>query len=622
MRKILLSIIALCISGATFASRPLKGFRTHVQSDGKTINIQPTGNSISGFYVTNDDFALYSVDGDFFYAYLDAEGNFKNSGILAHNKDERTEAENELLKGSEYQNVSSRFEYEPETYRLPQSKATRGIGSTDLATIKCTGSPKVLVVLVDFSDIQFCTEEVAGIDSYTYYNALLNFTDPAGNADSTYFKKTYNTGSAQQYFIDQSGGKFKPVFDVYSKIYRAKNAATYYGKNYGDTKDKYLITLRSEVAAFLKNEGVDLSQYDANNDGEVDCLVTYLAGPSETTGGPSSSDYLMNKCISSPSSYSTCGAYKISTIIFANEMFYDQNDRKIIEGIGTICHEFSHALGLPDFYYYGNTPYFGLDYWSLMDYGLYGANDSGILGSFPTGYTAYEKEFMGWATIDDLKEGYYEIKDLKSLAAGGKAYRITNPSNTNEYLILESRQKDNWYLLRSGLQIMKVKYDYDKWTGNRVNSYADQLCTLIPADGVLTIPVKESDYQDKQKYQEDDKKYIGSLFGDLFPIDDALIANYGQYGLNTKVTEFVPTDESLFYYKFPIRNITRDTKARTVSFTIGNNPTGVDAANAAALVDVYDVNGIRLRKNVEAGTATDNLPEGIYIVGGKKVIKR
>ena len=60
----------------------------------------------------------------------------------------------------------------------------------------------------------------------------------------------------------------------------------------------------------------------------------------------------------------------------------------------------------------------------------------------------------------------------------------------------------------------------------------------------------------------------------------------------------------------------------TVSFTIGNNPTGVDAANAAALVDVYDVSGIRLRKDVEAGTATDNLPEGIYIVGGKKVIKR
>ena len=614
MRKILLSIIALCISGATFASRPLKGFRTHVQSDGKTINIQPTGNSISGFYVTNDDFALYSVDGDFFYAYLDAEGNFKNSGILAHNKEERTEAENELLKGSEYQNVSSRFEYEPETYRLPQSKATRGIGSTDLATIKCTGSPKVLVVLVDFSDVQFCTEEVCGLNPYTYYNTMLNFTDPAGNADSTYFKKTYNTGSVQQYFIDQSGGKFKPVFDVYSKIYRANNPATYYGKNYGDTPDKYLITLRSEVAAFLKNEGVDLSQYDADKDGVVDCLLTYLAGPSETTGGADDKnydDYLKNKCISG-NSYSTCGAYKISTIVFANEMYYDSSSRKIIEGIGTTCHEFSHALGLPDFYYYGNTPYFGLDYWSVMDYGLYGVNENNIPGGCPVGYTAYEKEFMGWTTIEELTEGYREFKNLKSVAAGGKAYRITNPANTNEYLILESRQRDNWYLIRSGLQIMKVKYQSKEWTDNKVNSSPDQLCTLIPADGELTIPKSNST-------EDEDAYYKISLIGDLFPIEESLANKYKQ--LST-VTEFVPTDESLFYYKFPIRNITRDKTAMTVSFTIGNNPTGVDAANAAALVDVYDVSGIRLRKDVEAGTATDNLPEGIYIVGGKKVIKR
>ena len=145
-----------------------------------------------------------------------------------------------------------------------------------------------------------------------------------------------------------------------------------------------------------------LAQYDADKDGVVDCLLTYLAGPSETTGG--SSDYLKNKCVSG-NSYSTCGVYKINTTIFANEMYYDSNKRKIIEGIGTTCHEFSHALGLPDFYYCDNTIYFGLDYWSVMDYGLYGANSSKIPGSFPVGYTAYEKEFMGWTTIEELTEG-------------------------------------------------------------------------------------------------------------------------------------------------------------------------------------------------------------------------
>lgn len=596
MRKILLSIIALCISGATFASRPLKGFRTHVQSDGKTINIQPTGNSISGFYVTNDDFALYSVDGDFFYAYLDAEGNFKNSGILAHNKEERTEAENELLKGSEYQNVSSRFEYEPETYRLPQSKATRAVGSTDLATIKCTGSPKVLVVLVDFSDVQFCTEEVASLQPVDYYDLALNGTDAA-----EVYNKTNNIASVQKYFTDQSLGQFTPVFDVYSNIYRANNASTYYGKDEDTSKDINIRKLRDEIGAYLKKEPIDLSQYDANKDGEVDCLIVIYAGKSQATGGGANT--IWNKCISSKNDISTCGTYNLCTTVFVNERYVNDN-HIFLEGIGTMCHEFSHALGLPDMYYTLSTVYFGLNHWSLMDEGLYyWDKNNKIYGTKPVGYTAYEKEFMGWITIEELTEGYHEFKNLKSVADGGKAYRITNPANTNEYLILESRQTDGWGLYRGGLQIMKVKYDYSIWKANRVNSYSEQRCTLIPADGKLDI-----------KDGLTDDQYWASLYGDLFPIEAS--EDF------TAVTEFVPTDKSLFYYNFPIRNITRDKTAKTVSFTIGNNPTGVDAANAAALVDVYSASGIRLRKDVEAGTATDNLPEGIYIVGGKKVIKR
>lgn len=616
MRKILLSIIALCISGATFASRPLKGFRTHVQSDGKTINIQPTGNSISGFYVTNDDFALYSVDGDFFYAYLDAEGNFKNSGILAHNKEERTEAENELLKGSEYQNVSSRFEYEPETYCLPNNgKTTRDVGTRELSTVTCNGEQNFLVMLVDFSDVQFKTEEISNTNPVAYYDLEFN-----GEDAKQIFDITKNSASIRQYFIDQSSGLFKPSFDVYNKIYRAKQPSTYYGQDSGSSKDVNIRRLRDEIANYLKNENIDLAKYDSDKDGQIDCLIVVFAGQSQGIPGGQSNN-IWNKCIPGRSNFSTCGIYNIGTTVFSSERYTDSNVT-YIEGMGTLCHEFSHALGLPDMYWTKNTEYFGLDIWSLMDCGCNLTNSSEIVGTKPVGYTAYEKAFMGWTELEELKEGYQEFKNLRSIANGGKAYRITNPSNTNEYLILESRQKDNWALIRSGLQIMKVNYIYDKWVNNIVNSYEDQLCTLIPADGVLTIPVKESDYQDKQKYQEDNEKYIVSLFGDLFPIDDALIANYGQYGLNTKVTEFVPTDESLFYYKFPIRNITRDTNAFTVSFTIGNNPTGVDAANAAALVDVYDVSGIRLRKDVEAGTATDNLPEGIYIVGGKKVIKR
>lgn len=42
--------------------------------------------------------------------------------------------------------------------------------------------------------------------------------------------------------------------------------------------------------------------------------------------------------------------------------------------------------------------------------------------------------------------------------------------------------------------------------------------------------------------------------------------------------------------------------------------------NPAATVDVYTISGVRLRSNVKGGVATRNLPAGLYIIGGKKVL--
>ena len=54
------------------------------------------------------------------------------------------------------------------------------------------------------------------------------------------------------------------------------------------------------------------------------------------------------------------------------------------------------------------------------------------------------------------------------------------------------------------------------------------------------------------------------------------------------------------------------------------NTTGVKDINidSAGPVDVYNMNGQLLRHNVEPNEATQGLPSGIYIVGGKKVIVR
>ena len=58
-----------------------------------------------------------------------------------------------------------------------------------------------------------------------------------------------------------------------------------------------------------------------------------------------------------------------------------------------------------------------------------------------------------------------------------------------------------------------------------------------------------------------------------------------------------------------------------VGTTTGVKDINVDSV-ANGPVDVYNMNGQLLRHNVERSEATQGLPQGIYIVGGKKVIVR
>ena len=69
-------------------------------------------------------------------------------------------------------------------------------------------------------------------------------------------------------------------------------------------------------------------------------------------------------------------------------------------GMGVFCHEFGHALGLPDFY--NTDPAVTLSrnpfgYWSIMDAGPYVNN-----ANAPIGYTAYERSYLGWLKLKEL----------------------------------------------------------------------------------------------------------------------------------------------------------------------------------------------------------------------------
>lgn len=109
--------------------------------------------------------------------------------------------------------------------------------------------------------------------------------------------------------------------------------------------------------------------------------------------------------------------------------------------IGVFCHEFGHALNLPDLYD-RNSPAksFGVGNYCLMGYGMYGGdgNDPGM----PAPLSAWCKAYLGWAVVEDLflNRRFF----LDPVLNCNRLYRVVVPgTERKEYFLLEYRS-NNW----------------------------------------------------------------------------------------------------------------------------------------------------------------------------------
>ena len=128
---------------------------------------------------------------------------------------------------------------------------------------------------------------------------------------------------------------------------------------------------------------------------------------------------------------------------------------------GTICHEYTHCFGFPDFYYSGGKT---VNDWDLMDYGNYNGD-----GYLPPGYSAHERWLMGWL-IPIVLDETTTITDMPALAEEGRAYLIRNDGCENEYYIVENRQPMGWDagLPSSGILVFHIEFDPSIWTSTKV----------------------------------------------------------------------------------------------------------------------------------------------------------
>ena len=376
-----------------------------------------------------------------FHYMTDAEGNWLDEETL-------------LPMTEEIKNSKLKIQNEAPSGR---AKARRAKEETGLDRLL---SPRGAVILVSYSDVDFSSTN----EEMTEWAMGDNYTDNGA------------TGSIHKYFIDQSWGQYDLQIDVYGPV-KVSKTLSYYGSNDFSGDDKHVDELVVEACKLAHdNCGADFSQYDFDNDGKVDWVVVLYAGYGEASGAPSNTIWPHQYELSYTGKSFKLDGKTVDHYCCLNELDYSTKKR---DGIGTFCHEFSHVMGLPDFYATDNSTHHTLCDWDIMDYGPYLNN-----GNTPPAYSAYERWFMGWFKPRLINEKCSVVLPELQTSAGacymteeGDAIEnILRPSPTTFYLF-ENRQKTGWdkYLPGAGMLITKVQWNSYKWQNNTVNNTSSNM---------------------------------------------------------------------------------------------------------------------------------------------------
>lgn len=520
-------------------------------------------------------------------------------------------------------NAQGRLHRRCGTSMLLQREATISNGHTRAIDasqhyVPHSGTVTIPVILVEFNDVKFTVN-----NPKEAFNQLFNGTsqEDMGNGNQN------NHGSVAQYFRDMSNGSLNLQFQVYGPVTLSANETRYGGANEDDNSDEDAWTLVSDAISGLQSTDERVTDTSAfcSDGSNVDCVYVIYAGLGQNDGGDGTTVWASTGNIQASLAGSPVRWYSMAPELAPYAVGSDgslQNfsgSANAINGIGVTCHEFSHALGLPDFYTTNSDAAMDnqeMEYWDLMDGGEYSGN-----GYCPTAYTAFEKNEMGWSVdIRELTEDA-NISMSTPTEQGGTAYKITNPQNSNEYLMLENIQKRGWnsHQYGNGLLVYHVNRPNGGLTMgtafNNIPGYPGM--AVVPADGLVA-------YNDKSRYTV--SFYFESQRGDLFPgignmttdtldvteLSDAMPKpNFCWY--NSARTQKIATGKAL-------RNIAYDTATGTISFQYINDTTSgienISNDKKDTNSPLYTIDGRYM------GTDIRLLPPGLYIKDGKKVMKQ
>ena len=435
-----------------------------------------------------------------------------------------------------------------------------------------------LVIMASFKDKSFQDDENMTIEKWNKVFNERNYVE--GNL----------VGSVHDYFYAQSYGEFDLRFDL---LYIALNDSVKKYRStgsYGDDENsQYLV---NDLADVLQTYDIDWSKYDWNGDGFVNQLMIIFPGKGQNNGGGSNSIWPHQWWLSQRLKDRVPNEYcEPRQMIYNGKEYWidcycalqEIAGNKTFGSFGTICHEYTHCFGFPDFYGPSQSPH----NWDLMDYG----NNNGS-GLCPPGYSAHERFLMGWLKPIVLAEET-SVTDMPALGDEPQAYMICNDGYENEFYMVENRQQRGWdaELPGSGLVVFHIDFDKDIWLG--INSEMPNMSSklryhIFPANNIMSYKQSKG-----WAYPFDGNN---SLNNRSVPVDTLNNANAdGTYYMNKPLTNMQVTDG-------------------LASFDFMKDPSSIHGIETSPAITSrwYDLQGRKLSRRPQR--------KGIYIVEGRKVV--
>ena len=446
MKKVVTMMLLCGLSLAAYAVPAKRGWQTRTQADGTTIEVQQFGDEFYHYMLNRDGKQVREVNG----MYVEV-GDAPSKEVA----------------------------------RARRAKGVARRQRKDVGT-EPNLAPKGVVILANFSNKSMQSSHTQAV-----FDELCNSLNC-----------TVNDGypSAGQYFADQSNGTYRPQFDVFGPVNLSRNVA-YYGtdKPGQDEGDDQHATDAVVEACILANEQftINWADYDSDSDGYVDFVYVIYAGKGQADGGTSETIWPHNWSVESARQSGYCtytatqcrvGGKKLDNYAMSGEI-----SGSSLGGIGTLCHEFGHVMGLPDLY---DTDY-GTNYennltpndWNIMDGGSYNGD-----GHCPPNYDPWEKDFFGWLTPINLGNTGQNLTLYANGTENQQTYQINasgtyvGPTTSGLRYYIENRQAVGWDapLTGHGLLIWKVNFNASAWENNapnNSNTSGAPLYTVVSATG-------------------------------------------------------------------------------------------------------------------------------------------